>query len=134
MPRGIEWVNTDSKFQNVSILAYLVSAAYSSPLFVFHSQWLADRGAIDWNRLGTVGSLPPPKINYFRGFEALTMKAKMARNIIIYHQAADRNPFVHLPESYVITPLPLDQPIVTCTIPGLFLLCFVSETFAYLCF
>jgi tubulin--tyrosine ligase len=48
--------------------------------------------------------MPRRLVNYFRGFEDLTMKARMARNIIAFCEQRQLDPFSHMPESFVVQP------------------------------
>jgi tubulin--tyrosine ligase len=70
--------------------------------------WIADRGALPWAKLGALGpapnGMPRRLVNYFRGFEDLTMKARMARNIIAFCEQRQLDPFSHMPESFVVQP------------------------------
>lgn len=83
------------------------SSSSSSSFWAAWHLWIADRGALPWaalNALPPLGARTRRLVNYFRGFTELTMKARMARNIIAHCADRRTDAFAHMPVSFIVQP------------------------------
>jgi hypothetical protein len=83
------------------------SSSSSSAFWAAWHLWIADRGALPWaalNALPPLGARSRRLVNYFRGFTELTMKARMARNIIAHCAERRADAFAHMPVSFIVQP------------------------------